>query len=179
MLQKAMTELRGEEILARDGRLGAVDDIYFDGDSWRVRYLVVATGAGLRGPYVLVSAACVTDSTAAGDRLLVELSRSQMELGAGAWPMESASGWLQDARVCGGRLVVGWRILAEDGVAGRLADLLVDNEEWSINYIVIDGEEPADGSILLPIDWVVAIDFERRAVRVRCTREELRNSPRV
>ncbi len=36
--------LQGFAIHATDGDLGKVDEVYFDDDSWTIRYLVVQTG---------------------------------------------------------------------------------------------------------------------------------------
>lgn len=46
MLQNVMQDLKGDDIVARDGRIGSVDDVYFDDARWAVRYLVVDTGTG-------------------------------------------------------------------------------------------------------------------------------------
>jgi hypothetical protein len=174
-----MQQLQGDDVLARDGRIGALEDIYFDGASWQVRYLVVATG-GLRSSRLLVSVACVAQALPARDRILTKLFCKQIEFGAGAWPIEAASHWLDRGRVCSGRSVIGFRIEAEDGAAGRLADLLVDEEEWSIDYLIIDVADAAGvRQILMPLDWVDAIDLQRSTVRVFRTREQLRNSPAV
>ena len=47
--------LIGKTIDASDGEIGSVDDLYFDDQSWRVRYLVVDTGRWLSGRKVLVT----------------------------------------------------------------------------------------------------------------------------
>lgn len=180
MFLRAMEDLQGDDVLARDGRIGVLEDIYFDSDSWQVSYLVVATGSAPRPSRLLVSVACVAQALPARDRILTELFREQIEFGAGAWPIEAASHWLDRGRVCSGRNVIGFRIEAEDGAAGRLADLLVDEEEWSIGYLIIDVADAAGvRQVLMPLDWVDAIDLERSTVRVFRTREELRNSPVV
>ena len=36
--------LRGLVIRATDGEIGTVDDVYFDDETWAVRYLTVETG---------------------------------------------------------------------------------------------------------------------------------------
>ena len=43
------------EVVATDGRSGAVDDVYFDDLSWMVRYIVVDTGRWVSGRRVLIS----------------------------------------------------------------------------------------------------------------------------
>jgi hypothetical protein len=174
MLQRAMQQLRGAAVLGREGPLGTLDDLYFDAQHWQVRYVVVAGDSGLRAKRLLVSAACLARATAL-DRVRVDLSRAQMRSAAGAWPLEAAARWLDRTRICSSRDTVGFRIEAQDGIAGRLADLLVDDQEWSIDYMIVDtGPAPAGKQHLLaPLDWVSGMHHERRAMRVERTCREL------
>lgn len=50
-----MRQLKGDEVLARDGHVGTLDDVYFDDEAWAVRYLVVNTGNWVAGHRMLVS----------------------------------------------------------------------------------------------------------------------------
>lgn len=176
---RMLLELCGLEIAALDGRLGELDDVYVDGDCWQVRYLVLAPDDALDEAQMLLSTGCVRRVRRQGP-IRVELSRTQLAAGAGAWPVDAAAAWLDRGRVWSGCDLVGFRVEAEDGMAGRLADLLVDDEEWSVDYLVMEAAE-AGGShrLLLPLDWVDAFDRPRRSVRVRRTREELDKSPRL
>jgi hypothetical protein len=54
MLQNAWA-LKGFSIQATDGKIGHVDDFYFDDITWAVRYVVVDTGNWLSGHEVLLS----------------------------------------------------------------------------------------------------------------------------
>jgi uncharacterized protein YrrD len=49
------SRLIGKTINALDGEIGSVDDLYFDDQTWSVRYLVVDTGKWLPGRKVLVA----------------------------------------------------------------------------------------------------------------------------
>lgn len=72
-------ELKGDEVLARDGRIGSVDDVYFDDERWAVRYLVVDTGGWLPGKRVLISPASVQPELSSGGNLRLGLIREQVE----------------------------------------------------------------------------------------------------
>lgn len=48
-------ELKGVTIEAMDGDIGSVQDLYFDDQSWTIRYFVVDTGTWLPGRQVLIS----------------------------------------------------------------------------------------------------------------------------
>jgi len=57
---RGMNQMFGYAIEARDGRLGKVEDFYFDDFVWRVRYLVAETGGWLTRQDVLI--VCVRPS---------------------------------------------------------------------------------------------------------------------
>jgi sporulation protein YlmC with PRC-barrel domain len=46
--------IKGYSIVASDGRLGEVNDLLFDDDTWKIRWLVVDTGKWLSGRKVLL-----------------------------------------------------------------------------------------------------------------------------
>lgn len=78
MLHKIKGELHGKDVLARDGTIGSVDDVYFDDQRWAVRYLVVDTGDWLPGRRVLISPASLAEEQPPGDHVQVELTREQV-----------------------------------------------------------------------------------------------------
>jgi uncharacterized protein YrrD len=47
--------LIGKTVISADGEIGSVDDLYFDDQTWNVRYLVVDTGKWLPGRMVLIA----------------------------------------------------------------------------------------------------------------------------
>lgn len=47
--------LEGASLHATDGKIGHVEECYFDDERWRVRYIVVNTGSWLLGKEVLIS----------------------------------------------------------------------------------------------------------------------------
>lgn len=61
-MKQTVKALRGDRIVASDGALGSVEDVYFDDERWAVRYLVVDTGTWLPGRRVLISPASLGDS---------------------------------------------------------------------------------------------------------------------
>jgi sporulation protein YlmC with PRC-barrel domain len=79
-----MQDLRGDSIVARDGVVGSLKDVYFDDQRWGVRYLVVDTGRWLPGRKVLVSPAFIDTGPEAGGSaplgtLRLRLSREEIE----------------------------------------------------------------------------------------------------
>ncbi len=72
-------ELEGRKIHATDEELGKVSDLYFDDESWVVRYFVVDTGPWLFGRRVLVSPVSVSEPEIMDDAIPVELTKKQIE----------------------------------------------------------------------------------------------------
>ena len=71
--------MRGSAIIARDGAIGEVEDVYFDDEKWTVRYLVVNTGAWLFRRDVLVSPISIENVDQANNQVIVNLTRDQVK----------------------------------------------------------------------------------------------------
>ena len=78
MMQRALKDLRRDFIVARDGRIGSLEDVYFDDQAWTVRYLVVDTGDWLPGRKVLISPHSVQREAQSRDAIAVDLTREQI-----------------------------------------------------------------------------------------------------
>ncbi|MEX0750788.1 MAG: PRC-barrel domain-containing protein, partial [Dehalococcoidia bacterium] len=76
MLREA-SALLGQAIDACDGRLGTIEDLYFDDQDWRVRYVVVQVGLPFRRSYVLIEPADIQQSDCTVPRLHVWLTRAE------------------------------------------------------------------------------------------------------
>jgi hypothetical protein len=77
-----------------------------------------------------------------------------------------------------GRAVLGYRVDAKDGDAGDLDDLAVDDETWAIRHLVIDVRRwwPG-GRVLVEPAAVVDVSWADRRLRLRLTREQVKQSP--
>ena len=73
------TDLHGVRLAAMDGPIGEVEDLFFDDELWTVRYLVVNTGGWLSGRHVLISPASVQQVDIANGRVIVILTRQQVQ----------------------------------------------------------------------------------------------------
>jgi sporulation protein YlmC with PRC-barrel domain len=173
MLYQAMKQIRGDDIFARDGAIGAVDDLYFDDEQWAVRYLVVDTGTWLRGHKVLISPGSVLPVQPRADAIKVDLTRKQIEDAPG---IEGA----QKPHLRSSRELVGYAIRAVDGEAGEVEDLLVDDKTWEITDVVVDTRRWLPGKkVLVPPSAVEAIDLQRRQLDLRLTHAEIEQLPRA
>lgn len=75
---RSTKELNGYSVVATDGELGSVTDIYFDDEQWAVRYVIVDTGRWLAGRRVLMSPLSVRRPDWVEQRLPVTLTRDEV-----------------------------------------------------------------------------------------------------
>ena len=74
--------------------------------------------------------------------------------------------------------VTGYDIHASDGHIGHVEDFLVDPQDWSIRYVVVDTKNWWPGKqVLIDPGSVAEVDWADREVRVRRSREEIRAAP--
>jgi uncharacterized protein YrrD len=78
MLRNA-NALRDFAVLATDGVIGHVDDLWFDDEAWSLRYFVVDTGRWLSGRKVLISPRVVGPPDWMTQQLPVTLTQEQVE----------------------------------------------------------------------------------------------------
>ena len=78
-------------------------------------------------------------------------------------------------RLLGVRLLHRQPVRARDGMAGELADILLDDARWLVRYLVIDdlGPMPRRDVLVQPPQAVLTGD----AVRLSLSREELKHCP--
>lgn len=73
------SKLKGLAILASDGEIGTVDDVYFDDVTWAVRYLTVETGGWMEGRKVLISPFSIVHTDWQAQQIQVVLTKKQVE----------------------------------------------------------------------------------------------------
>ena len=73
----------------------------------------------------------------------------------------------------------GFHLLATDGEIGHVDDFLVD-ESWRVRYLVVDTSNAIGGSsVLIAASSVEAIDAPNSKIRVKLSRDDIKNSPSV
>jgi hypothetical protein len=77
-------ELRGDDVAARDGIVGSLEDVYFDDERWAVRYLVVDTGAP--GRRLLLPPAAVERGLSTTRKVRLGLTLEQVKLSGARSP---------------------------------------------------------------------------------------------
>ncbi len=175
-MKQSLRDLKRDRLLAADGVIGFIQDVYFDEQRWTVRYLLVDIGTLLPGRRVLIPPAATEEramSDPNGTTVRVKLTRDEIRNS----PSEPEPG---DFHLRSGRDLIGYDIQARDGAVGEVQDLLVDDATWAISDVVIDTRRwwPG-GHVHIAPDRVERIDLGARKVLVRMTREEIRAGPPV
>lgn len=74
--------------------------------------------------------------------------------------------------------VRGYTIAAENEDLGKVDDLIVDTENWSIAYFVLDTRRWLPGkTVLLPVGWISHISWAARHIRVDVTADDIKSAP--
>jgi len=76
---RSVQSLLGYTILATDGEIGSVTDLYFDDDTWEIRYAVIETGTWMSRHKVLLSPVVFTKTRLKDTKIATLLSREQVE----------------------------------------------------------------------------------------------------
>ncbi|MDQ3624336.1 MAG: PRC-barrel domain-containing protein [Verrucomicrobiota bacterium] len=76
---RPFNEIKNFALAARDGEIGKVKELYFDDQSWIVRYAVVDTGGWLTGRKVLIAPRSLGTIDQESKLIAVDLSRAQIE----------------------------------------------------------------------------------------------------
>lgn len=74
--------------------------------------------------------------------------------------------------------VTGYHIGASDGDVGHVEDAILDTDDWSIRYLVVDTRNWLPGrKVLIAPDWIRSISWDQRSVNVDLTRDLIREAP--
>ena len=82
----------------------------------------------------------------------------------------------QESHLRSAKEVTGYGVEAVDGRAGRIDDLMVDDQDWAIRYLVVDTRTwLPGGEVLVPATEVQSVEWAGSTVHVRQDRETIRH----
>jgi uncharacterized protein YrrD len=74
--------------------------------------------------------------------------------------------------------VAGYKIHARDGEIGHVKDFLIDDQNYTIRYLVVEaGNWFSDKKVLVSPQWIEKIDSVESEVFTSLSKEEVRNAP--
>jgi hypothetical protein len=160
--------LLGYRILASDGHIGTLDNLYFDDSLWITRYLIVDTGTFLHRHSVLISPMAIVGIDWDGKAISLEYSKAQVanspdiDVDKPVYrqieeQLSNYYGWVShwtpqrdlpepqsepvltgDTHLRSMRNVCTYTVMASDGTVGVVDDLVVDLNGWSIPLAILD-----------------------------------------
>lgn len=97
---------------------------------------------------------------------------------AAAEQAEKAESEEKDEHLRSIREVTGYHIHAKDGSIGHVDDFILDDETWSIRYMIVDTRNWIPGrKILASPGWIEAVNWAEKEVQVGLTKEAIQNGP--
>jgi predicted RNA-binding Zn-ribbon protein involved in translation (DUF1610 family) len=98
------------------------------------------------------------------------------EAAAAAVPAEEPAGASTGLR--SSREVLHYHVAATDGEIGHVDDLIVDDEHWTIRYVVVNTQHWLFGrKVLIAPAWFVRVNWQDRRAFADLTRDAIRLSP--
>jgi uncharacterized protein YrrD len=199
----SVKELQSYEIQANDGDIGKVRGFYFNDQTWEIHYLVVDTNKWLPGRKVLVSPAVIHKPSKQSERLPIDLSKEKIEESPAieedvpiarsfTEELNAYYGWrmnpdstldADDFEDSDGDLrstyeVTGFYVEAADGAMGHVEDFIIDDQDWTIKYLVIDTQNWFFGKkVLVSVGWIESIGWDDEKLYIDLTMEEIKQSP--
>jgi hypothetical protein len=150
----ALSALEGCIVVGSDGRIGTVKDFLFVDDRWRVRWLVIDTGAWLPGRKVLIHPSAIADVDYALQQIATPLTRHE---------------------VMGGPDVRDGEVVSRD-VETRLFTYYGWDPDWGAGLFAAASQDPpaAPGAVGKPVDDPHLRSFEAtKRCRLRATDGEI------
>jgi uncharacterized protein YrrD len=83
-----------------------------------------------------------------------------------------------DPHLRSAKVVEGYEISATDNLFGSVDDFIIDDESWTIRYLVINTAKFwFEKSVLISPEWVSSISWSDGRISVDLTKEQIKNSP--
>jgi uncharacterized protein YrrD len=198
-----LTSLFGVSVLAKDGNIGHVRDVLFHDRSWVVRYFVVETGSWFSGRRVLLSPFIflqpewkkrvlpvdltieeVRQSPDVDTDLPVyrqqEIAMTQHYGWPAYWTMEASklpgekSEPEGDPDLRSANEILTYKVKTSDGDLGRMDDLVVEDANWFIRFLVLSTGSWFEGQkLLVATRWVGSVSWANKEVVVPHSRDAI------
>jgi hypothetical protein len=106
--------------------------------------------------------------------------------GPSAYPTRGRDRWSEasrlerneDTHLRSTQAVTGSDIQAQDGGIGHVVDFVIDDETWTIRYLIVDTQNWWPGKkVLISTEWIERISWEESKVFINLTREAIKQGP--
>ena len=194
MLRSAK-DLQQYAVEAEDGPVGWMNSMLVKDDDWSLEYMVVNLGNWLPGREVLVPPERVVARDWTHKRLKMDATKEKIEHSPGieehrpvsaqketdqilfhSWPVTEKMG---DPHLRSTRELIGYKVNARDGRAGRVEDFIVeDGPQGRVRYVVVNTGDILPGKrVMLSVDWIDHIKWSDKIVFIDMTKERIDEAP--
>jgi len=169
-------KVAGVTVSGTDGEIGTLEDFYFEETGWNVRYLLVDTGSWFSGKRVLVSPRSVEGKWG---RTGVHLNLSRTDVWNSPGVEEDADPPTADESDLDSiKKTSGYHIHARNGEIGHVDDFLIGQDDWRIQYLLVDTSNWIGGrSVIVSSETVERVDKADNRLYVAADREAIANAP--
>ncbi len=209
-MQRNISTLFGNNVEATEGEIGTVKDFYFDDHTWTVRYMVVKTGGWLFGQEVLISPYAVLPHSWESGAFPVRLTKEQVRLSPDidmekpvsrgqeeglanyySWQRYWKKGFFpgereilketnEDPHLRSIQKIADCNILANDGDIGLVSDIIMDDQNWQISYLVADLHNWIGGKkVLIAVNNIKDVNWKNSKVMVKISMKAIKNSSAI
>ncbi len=184
-----------------DGIIGTVSDVYFNDQTWQIRYLLADTASWLDGRYVLVSSESLLAPKWETGSFPAVVSQAQIKDGP-SFEIDQPIDWKKEREICAyyrwatyypmdekelsvfpGILtsangLIDFSLKATDGEIGKIINFVVEDISWTVRYLIVDTSKWLAGrKVLLSPIWTKCIMWSDHLVEVDLTKEQIEQAP--
>jgi len=199
---RQIRELGTYRLHAMDGDIGHLEQFYFDDRDWKITYFVVDIGTWLHGKKVLMSPSAIIGVDAPTKTINAAFTKQQVQesddvgthkpegleqphdyslyLGLPYYLELNAlnDSEAYDDHLRSSRVVSRYHVMAVDGEIGQIEDGIVEDQTWTIQYLVSTvGHWWSAKKVLLPTEWILWVSAAESNAYVSLTRNNIATAP--
>jgi sporulation protein YlmC with PRC-barrel domain len=168
---RSIQELYDYEVFAMDAQLGRVKELYVNDEEWRIQSIGVDAEERFGRDMLYVPTEVFEEIDPSQKALFIQLNGEELRKVLANFCTSEKDPHLKRAR-----RLTGFDVHAKDGMVGKVEELLLNDADLSIRYLVVDAIT-FDKRILLSPWWIERIDWEAGSLHLAFDRERICQSP--
>lgn len=205
---RSVRELLGYGVSATDGRIGVVKDLLFNQNGWCVCHAMVDLTDLIPGKRVILPPESFGKPGLKDFSFPVNLSSDELkncptlEIDESAYKEHAEElyrhfGWEpcwkcpsveperkqdkeyeEDNQMRSSKEIMSYGVESTDGSVGHVIDIILDDSEWVIRYIVVSTRNwLPGGKVLIAPSWITRIEWSELKIYISHNRQEVKDSP--
>ncbi|MFB3903815.1 MAG: PRC-barrel domain-containing protein [Acidobacteriota bacterium] len=177
-MDRSTRDLKRLSVYCNGREAGRVEDLWFDDERWMTTHLVLRTGSWPASRQLIISPEAVREVDWQARRIQLWASCEEMRNDPS---FESARTAKKGAGTTGSRSateVIGYRVQAQDGEIGHVADLVISDRDWAVDAMVVDTSNWPGGENLVVSPYRISrFSWTERKAYIDMDREDILRSP--